>query len=318
LFISDQAHGLLKFTAKEFLKSWIGNNADQNTEESIVLILEPTPKFYNENLVIENKENFGFKFISKYLFKYKRFVIQLAIGLLSGILLQLITPFLTQSIVDIGIKNQDINIIYLILIAQLMLFFGKTSLEIIRSWITLHLSTRINISLISDFFIKLMNLPISYFDTKMTGDIMQRIGDHKRIESLLTTSSLSVLFSFLNLIVFSFVLMYYSPLIFLIFSVGSILYFSWVLFFLKKRKELDYKRFSQVSQEQSKEIELINGMQEIKLLNAERRMCWNCEFTQACIFKISMKSLVLEQTQSVGSQFINQLKNIFISVFRLN
>jgi ATP-binding cassette subfamily B protein len=314
LFVSDPAHGLLKFTAKEFLKSWIGNNADQNTEEGIILILEPTPKFYNDNLVIENKEKFGFKFIYKYLFKYKRFVIQLAIGLLAGTLLQLITPFLTQSIVDIGIKNQDINFIYLILIAQLMLFFGKTALEIIRSWITLHLSTRINISLISDFFIKLMNLPISYFDTKMTGDIMQRIGDHKRIESLLTTSSLSVLFSFLNLIVFSFVLMYYSPLIFMVFLVGSILYFSWVIFFFKKRKELDYKRFSQVSQEQSKEIELINGMQEIKLHNAERRMRWNWEFTQARIFKISMKSLALEQIQSVGSQFINQLKNIFISV----
>ncbi len=312
--VSDPAHGLIEYTEKEFLKMWIGNNATPNTEEGIVLIVEPTPKFYNEDLVVDEQEKFGFKFISKYLFKYKRFVIQLAIGLLAGTLLQLITPFLTQSIVDVGIKNQDINFIYLILIAQLMLFFGRTALEIIRSWITLHLSTRINISLISDFFIKLMNLPISYFDTKMTGDIIQRIGDHKRIEQLLTTSSLSVLFSFVNLIVFSFVLMYYSPLIFMIFLVGSILYFAWVLFFFKKRKELDYKRFSQMSQESSKEIELINGMQEIKLHNAERRMRWNWEFTQARIFKISMKNLALEQTQSVGSQFINQLKNIFISI----
>jgi ATP-binding cassette subfamily B protein len=233
---------------------------------------------------------------------------------LAGSLLNLITPFLTQSIVDVGIKNQDINFIYLILIAQLMLFFGKTALEIIRSWITLHLSTRINISLISDFFIKLMNLPISYFDTKMTGDIIQRIGDHKRIETLLTTSSLSTLFSFINLIIFSFVLMYYSPLIFMVFLIGSTLYFAWVLFFFKRRKDLDYKRFSQMSQESSKEIELINGMQEIKLHNAERKMRWSWEFTQARIFKISMKSLALEQTQSVGSQFINQFKNIIISV----
>ncbi len=313
-YISDPAHGLIAFTKTEFLKSWIGNNANEKTEEGIVLIVEPTPKFYNENLEIEQQEAFGFKFISKYLIKYKRFVIQLIIGLLAGSLLNLITPFLTQSIVDVGIKNQDINFIYLILIAQLMLFVGKTALEIIKSWITLHLSTRINISLISDFFIKLMNLPISYFDTKMTGDILQRIGDHKRIESLLTTSSLSTIFSFINLIIFSFVLMYYSPLIFIVFLIGSILYFSWVLFFFKRRKTLDYKRFSQMSQESSKEIELINGMQEIKLHNAERQMRWSWEFTQARIFKISMKSLALEQTQTVGSQFINQLKNIIISV----
>jgi len=314
LYVSDPAHGLVKYTVQEFLKSWIGNNANAQTEEGIVLLLEPTPKFYSEKLEEEEEEKFDFKFLSKYLFKYKRFIVQLAIGLLAGSLLQLITPFLTQSIVDVGIKNQDINFIYLILIAQLMLFFGRTALEVIRSWISLHLSTRINISLISDFFIKLMNLPISYFDTKMTGDILQRIGDHKRIENILTTSSLNTVFSFVNLIIFSFVLMYYSLSIFMVFLVGSVLYFTWVLFFFKKRKDLDYKRFSQVSQEQSKEIELINGMQEIKLHNAERQMRWSWEFTQARIFKISMKSLALEQTQSVGSSFINQLKNILISV----
>ena len=312
--ISDPAHGLVKYTTKEFLNAWIGKNANEDTEEGIVLLVEPTPKFYSEKLDQEDEEKFDFKFLSKYLFKYKRFILQLAIGLLAGSLLQLITPFLTQSIVDVGIKNQDINFIYLILIAQLMLFFGRTALEIIRSWISLHLSTRINISLISDFFIKLMNLPISYFDTKMTGDILQRIGDHKRIENILTTSSLNTLFSFVNLIIFSFVLMYYSLSIFMVFLIGSVLYFSWVLFFFKKRKDLDYKRFSQLSQEQSKEIELINGMQEIKLHNAERQMRWSWEFTQARIFKISMKSLALEQTQSVGSSFINQLKNILISV----
>jgi ATP-binding cassette subfamily B protein len=312
--ISDPAHGLLKYSETELLKHWIGNNATTSTEEGVLLIVEPTPKFYNEKLTEEEEEKFGFKFISRYLFKYKRFIIQLAIGLLAGSLLQLITPFLTQSIVDVGIKNQDINFVYLILISQLMLFFGRTALDVIRGWITLHLSTRINISLISDFFIKLMNLPISYFDTKMTGDILQRIGDHKRIESLLTTSSLNTIFSFFNLIIFSFVLMYYSMSIFLIFIIGSFAYFAWVLFFFKKRKDLDYKRFSQVSQEQSKEIELINGMQEIKLHNAERRMRWSWEYTQARIFKISMQSLALEQTQTVGSQFINQFKNIIISV----
>jgi len=312
VYISDPAHGLITYTKKEFIKFWIGNNATENTEEGIVLLVEPTPLFYQEEF--DKDEKFGFSFIFKYLFKYKRFVVQLIIGLLAGSLLQLILPFLTQSVVDVGIANQDLNFIYLILFAQLFLFFGKASLEIIRSWILLHLSTRINISLISDFFIKLMKLPISYFDVRMTGDLLQRINDHKRIEQILTTSSLTVLFSFFNLIIFSLVLGYYSLQIFGVFVIGSVLYFGWVLFFFKKRKELDYKRFSEVSQEQSKVIELINGMQEIKLHNAERRMRWNWEYVQARLFKVATKSLALEQTQSVGSNFINELKNMFITI----
>lgn len=312
VYISDPAHGLITFTKQEFIQHWIGNNADENTEEGIALLIEPTPKFYQEDF--EEDEKFGFSFIFKYLFRYKKFIIQLIIGLLAGSLLQLILPFLTQSIVDVGIKNQDISFVYLILFAQLFLFIGKASLEIIRSWILLHLSTRINISLISDFFIKLMKLPISYFDVRMTGDLLQRINDHKRIERILTTSSLTVLFSFFNLIIFSLVLAYYSLQIFGVFVIGSVLYFTWVLFFFKKRKELDYKRFSQVSQEQSKVIELINGMQEIKLHNAEKRMRWNWEYVQARLFKVATKSLALEQTQSVGSNLINELKNMFITV----
>ena len=312
IYISDPAHGLITFTKEEFIQHWIGNNADENTEEGIALLVEPTPKFYQEEF--EEDEKFGFSFIFKYLYKYKKFIVQLIIGLLAGSLLQLILPFLTQSVVDVGIKNQDLNFVYLILFAQLFLFIGKASLEIIRSWILLHLSTRINISLISDFFIKLMKLPISYFDVRMTGDLLQRINDHKRIERILTTSSLTVLFSFFNLIIFSLVLGYYSLQIFGVFVLGSVLYFGWVLFFFKKRKELDYKRFSQVSQEQSKVIELINGMQEIKLHNAERRMRWNWEYVQARLFKVATKSLALEQTQSVGSNFINELKNMFITI----
>lgn len=312
LYISDPAHGLITLTKQEFLKHWIGQNADETTEEGIALLVEPTPKFYTEEF--EKDEKFGFSFIFKYLYKYKKFVVQLTIGLLAGSLLQLIFPFLTQSVVDVGIKNQDINFVYLILIAQLFLYVGRAGLEIIRSWILLHLSTRINISLISDFFIKLMKLPISYFDVRMTGDLLQRINDHKRIEKILTTSSLNILFSMFNLIIFSIVLGYYSFQILGIFALGSILYFGWVLFFFKKRKELDYKRFSEVSQEQSKVIELINGMQEIKLHNAEKRMRWNWEYVQARLFKVATKSLALEQTQSVGSNFINELKNMLITI----
>ena len=312
VYISDPAHGLITYTKKDFIKFWIGNNAEDTTEEGIVLLIDPTPKFYQSEF--EEDEKFGFSFIFKYLYEYKKFVIQLIIGLLAGSLLQLILPFLTQSIVDVGINNRDLNFIYLILFAQIALFIGKASLEIIRSWILLHLSTRINISLISDFFIKLMKLPIAYFDVRMTGDLLQRINDHKRIERILTTSSLTVIFSFFNLIIFSLVLGYYSLQVFSFFVLGSILYFGWVLFFFKKRAELDYKRFAEVSSEQSKVIELISGMQEIKLHNAERRMRWNWEYVQARLFKVASKSLALEQTQSVGSNFINELKNMFITV----
>lgn len=312
-FISDPAVGLLEYTEAEFLKFWIGHNATTNTQEGIALLIEPTPRFHEETLGVgEERTKYGFGLLSQYLFRYKAFVWQLVIGLVAGSLLQLITPFLTQSVVDVGIQHQNIQFVYLILFAQLFLFFGKTALEIIQSWIILHLSTRINISLLSDFFIKLMNLPISFFDVRMTGDIMQRINDHHRIERILTTSSLSVLFSVLNMFIMGGILAYYNLKIFGVFFLGSFCYFLWVILFLKRREKLDYKRFSEVSQEQSKVMELINGMQEIKLHNAEKQKRWGWEYIQARLFKVSMKGLVLEQTQSVGSNFINELKNIFI------
>lgn len=310
--VADPAHGLIEYSATEFLNNWIGANATTKSEEGIALLLEPTPRL-KQIEPDDNDARKGFSFLYQYLFRYKKFLFQLALGLMVGSLLQLIFPFLTQSVVDIGIQNQDINFINLILIAQLFLFFGRTSVEVIRSWILLHLSTRINISLVSDFFIKLMYLPIGYFDTKMTGDIMQRINDHRRIQSFLTSSSLNILFSFFNLIVFGAVLAWYNALIFVVFLLGSAMYFFWVIIFLKRRKELDYKRFSQMSDEQSKVIEIINGMQEIKLHNAEKQKRWSWEFLQARLFKISLKSLSLEQTQSVGSNFINEIKNIFIT-----
>ncbi|MCH2231361.1 MAG: peptidase domain-containing ABC transporter [Crocinitomicaceae bacterium] len=315
VFLADPAHGKLKMSIKEFLESWIGNNADESTEEGIVLLLEPTPRLNDDFNDDEIKNNRGFGFLFDYIFRYKKFILQLAIGLLAASVLQLIFPFLTQSIVDVGIQNKDIGFVYLVLIAQLFLFIGRTAIEVIRGWVLLHLSTRINISLISDFFIKLMKLPIAYFDVKMTGDIMQRISDHGRIERLLTFQSLNVLFSIFNLIIFGAILAWYDLTIFAIFMLGSILYFVWVIIFLKRRKDLDYKRFAQMSDEQSKVMELINGMQEIKLHNAEKHKRWGWEFLQARLFKISIKNLSLEQTQTLGSGFINEVKNIFITIF---
>lgn len=311
-YISDPAFGLLEYNKEEFVKFWIGNNADDETKEGIALLIEATPKFFQSDFDKEENSGLGFRFLSQYLFQYKSFLTQLAIGLVASSLLNLIFPFLTQSIVDVGIQNQNIHFIYLILFAQLFLFAGRTGLELIRSWILLHLSTRINISLISDFFIKLMNLPISFFDVRMTGDIMQRINDHRRIEKILTTSSLNVLFSVINMFVLGGVLAYFNLKIFFVFFAGSLLYFGWITLFLKRREALDYKRFSEVSKEQSKVMELINGMQEIKLHNAEKQKRWGWEYVQARLFRVSIKGLVLEQTQTIGSSVINELKNIFI------
>ena len=312
IYISDPSYGLITYTKDEFIKSWIGNNADEKTEEGIALLLETTPAFYKNEF--DNEESkASFSFLSKHLLKYKPLVLQLAIGLLAGSLLSLIVPFLTQSIVDVGIQNQDLNFIYLVLLAQVMLFLGKMGIDVIRSWILLHLSTRINISIISDFFIKLMKLPISFFDTRMTGDIMQRINDHHRIEQLLTNSSLNTLFSLVNLVIYSIILLFYDYRLFFIYLIGSGLYIAWITFFLNKRKELDYKKFSQISQEQSKVIELINGMQEIKMHNAEKQKRWGWEFLQVKLFKLRIKSLSLEQWQSVRGNFINQIKDILVS-----
>lgn len=314
VFVADPAQGLIKYEKTEFIHNWIAAGSSENTMEGIALLLEPTPKL---NATEEEDEDLpkGFSFLYQYLFRYKSFLLQLAIGLLIASILQLVFPFLTQSVVDIGIQNQDMNFIYLVLIAQLFLFIGKTSIEIIRSWILLHLSTRISISLVSDFFIKLMKLPISYFDVKLTGDIMQRINDHQKVESFLTSGSLSVLFSLFNLLIFAAVLWWYDWRIFLIFLIGSTIYVIWILLFLKKRKILDYKRFSQLSEEQSKIVEIISGMQDIKLNNAEKQKRWSWELLQTKLFKISIKNLSLQQKQIVGSNFINEVKNILISFY---
>ncbi len=313
IYIADPAHGLLKYTKENFIKSW-----ESDVDAGIILLLETTPEFNTESINTNqstdyNQNKKGFTFLFKYLFQYKKLIIQLALGLLAGSLLQLIFPFLTQSIVDIGIQNNDLKFIYLILFAQLMLFLGRTSIEIIRSWILMHISSRINISLVSDFFVKLMKLPIAFFDSKKTGDIMQRINDHQRIENFLTSTSLNVLFSFVNLIVFSFVLAYYNLMVLSVFLVGSLIYFLWILFFLKRRADLDYKRFQQNSQNQSKIMELITGMQEIKLQNAERQKRWQWENIQVRLFRINIQGLALEQTQNAGSNLINELKNILIT-----
>jgi ATP-binding cassette subfamily B protein len=312
VYVADPAHGLVKYTKEEFLSGWASTKKEGKVQ-GLCLLLEPTPDFYKEDDEKLNKSSFRFLF--SYLRPYKKFLLQLLVGMVVGSLLQLVFPFLTQSIVDYGINNRDIDFVTLILVAQLALFFGRTSVEFIRNWILLHISTRVNISLISDFLIKLMKLPIGFFDTKMIGDLLQRINDHRRIESFLTTSTLNILFSMINMIIFGIVLAVYDMTIFYLFLVGSFLYFIWIYLFMKKRRELDFKRFAQLSDNQSNLIQVITGMQEIKLNNCEKQKRWEWERIQAKLFKVNVKSLSLSQYQQIGSVFINQTKNILISFY---
>ena len=310
--VADPAHGLITFTAEEFCNNWLSTKKD-GEEEGIALLLEPTPAFYEQEDEKSNKTKFSYIF--KYLKPYKKYIVQLFLGLLLGSLLQLIFPFLTQSIVDYGISNQNLSFVTLILVAQLILFTSQAVVEFIRSWILLHITARINISMISDFLLKLMKLPIRFFDTKMIGDILQRIRDNSRIQNFLTSSTLNTLFSFVNLIIFSIVLGIYSLKILGIFLLASVLYILWIVIFLKKRKELDYKRFAQASAEQSNLYQLITGMQEIKLNNCEKQKRWEWENIQVKLFNVSVKGLALSQYQQAGAFFIDQTKNIIISFF---
>ncbi len=310
--IADPGKGIIKLSKEEFIQHWASSNLD-GKPYGVALLLEPTPDFHNQPNEKENKLGWGM--LLGYFAQQKRYIVQLFVGLLLGSLLQLIFPFLTQSIVDTGINQHNLPFIYLILAAQFMLFFGRTVVEFIRSRILLYISTKINLAILSDFWIKLMKLPLSYFDTKMTGDIIQRIGDHKRIESFLTGSALSTLFSLFNLVIFSVVLLQYNTYVFGIFCAGSLLYFFWIKIFLRYRRSLNYKQFAIAAKENTATMQLIYGMQEIKLNGAEHLRRWEWEGLQAGLFKLSFKSLSLNQYQQAGAFFINEGKNILITFF---
>ncbi|WP_373845967.1 peptidase domain-containing ABC transporter [Bacteroides heparinolyticus] len=312
VWVADPGAGKLKYTRKEFCRCWLSSQKD-GEGTGVALLLEPTPEFYAGEDEKEMAERKGLGFLYAYLRPYKQLVGQLLLGLLLGSMIQLMLPFLTQSIVDFGINNQNLGFIYLVLIAQLMLTVSSSAVDFIRGWILLHLGTRINIALISDFLVKLMKLPMGYFDTKMTGDILQRINDHTRIQNFLTGSSLSVVFSAFNIVIFGIVLLMYSVTIFLIFMGGSALYVAYVHIFMKKRAELDHKRFAQQSANQSSVVQLVNGMQEIKLSACEQQKRWEWERIQAQLFRVNIRSLALRQYQDSGAVLINQTKNIVIT-----
>jgi ATP-binding cassette subfamily B protein len=306
IWIADPGAGKFKLARKDFEKSWL-SDADQG----VLILLEPTPKFYQRDSVPSDKKA-RFGVLLDYVRPHRRLITQLIIGMALGSLLMLIFPLLTQSIVDFGIDNRNIGFIYLILLAQLMLFFSQIVVQFLQSRILLFIGTRINVSMVSDFLAKLMRLPIGFFDTKMTGDLMQRIGDQGRIETFLTHSALPVMFSAFNFVVFSGILLLYNLTIFGVFAFAAALYVTWIAFFLRRRKELDYTRFRQAGENNNTLIELIQGMQEIKLQGSERKRRWIWAGIQAQLFHTNLRSLNLAQWQEAGAGFINQSKNILI------
>ena len=316
-YIADPGKGLIKYSLDDFKNHWVSTRSG-GEDKGIAMLLEPTPLFYtlkaDEIEEGENDNPRSFRFLFGYVRKYKRYFGQVVLGLTVGSLLQLVLPFLTQSIVDVGIRNQDIGFIWLILLGQLMLTFSSTAIDFIRRWLLLHISMRINISLVSDFFIKLLKLPMSFFDTKLLGDLMQRMGDHSRVNGFLTGQTLTIAFSLFSFAVFSVALFLYNWQIFAIFLLGSILYAAWMMLFLRRRKVLDYELFEQQAINNNKTYEFLTSMQEIKLQDCEQRRRWEWEDTQADLFGVQMKSLKLQQTQEAGSILINEMKNIVITV----
>lgn len=311
IWAADPGVGLVKYTHEEFVRNWTSTLAD-GKPAGLVLIIEPTPALFEKES--EAEAIHGFRFLYKYFHLYKKYFFQLILGLALGSCIQLLIPFLTQSIVDIGLNNNDLSFIYLILFAQLALVFGRMTVEFIRSWLLLHIGARVNVAIISGFLQKLMSLPVAFFDTKLTGDILQRIEDNNRIEEFLTSASLSILFSFFNLFVFGIVLAIFSIKILALFIAGSVLYITWVSLFMRSRARLDQERFRKMSVSGNKLITIVNGMQEIKLTQSELAMRWDWEQLQASLFGLKVRGLSLIQYQSAGATFINEVTNVIITI----
>ena len=312
-FIADPAKGLSVYSEDDFLEAWASTGIG-GQDGGVALFLKPTPEFYSRPQEGRQQQKRSFRFLLGYIRQYRRYFGQIVLGLLLGCVLQLIMPFLTQAIVDVGIRGQNLRLIWLILLGELTIVLGRTATDLIRRWLLLHISMRINISLVSDFFIKLLRLPMGFFDTKLTGDLMQRIADHSRVQNFLTSQTLSVMFTTLSFLVFGAVLLVYDWKIFGIFLAGSVLYGLWTAAFLGRRKVLDYELFGQQARNQNSTWQMVTSMQEIKLQDCGQRRRWEWEDVQAGLFDVQMRSLRLQQTQEAGSVLINEVRNIVITV----
>jgi ATP-binding cassette subfamily B protein len=312
VYVADPAFGKVTYTAAEFLDGWISGK-EEGEDTGIFLMLVPTLEFFHPNAHAEKSVRTKLFYFFSYITPYKKFWMQIILGMVMGMVFSLIFPFLSQAVVDKGIMNSNLNFIYLVMAAQLILSVSGFCMGFIRSWILLHVTSRISIALISDFIAKMLNLPITFFGAKSRGDIMQRIGDHSRIRTFLTGTTLGVAFSFVNFFIFAGILAYYNLQMLLIFIVGHTLYVGWVMLFLKIRRELDYKTFEKSARNQSNLIEIITGAEEVKLCGAEQKMRNKWEFIQADMFLLGVKGLRISQIQSTGAFFFSNITNITLS-----
>ena len=304
-YISDPAFGKYKLKEKAFKDAWLSS-----VDSGIAFFLEPDSSFYDKS---NNSPKSHFLFLIKYLKKFKGSFFQLAMGMLLGTLLSLSLPILTQKLVDYGVLGRSLPFIILLILSQFAIYLGQIFVALIRSWIVLHANTRISLSIISDFLMKLFLFPISYFDRKTVGDFSQRISDHHRIEEFLTSQAVSSIFSLINLLAFSVILYLYDKYFFFIYIGFSLTGIAWILLFQKKRKELDYLRFDKDRLNKDKLVEMIGGIQEIKLYGSEDMKRKEWEEIQASYFRLNVKGLALEQYQVIGMNFFNQIKNLAIT-----
>ncbi|MDE6217928.1 MAG: peptidase domain-containing ABC transporter [Muribaculaceae bacterium] len=313
--IADPGKGKYVLPEEEFRSHWeaIPGKSSSDPGKGLMMLFEPEDDFH-QKVAGYRTGKLSWQFLFGYINRYRSYFIQVVLGLLLGCMLQLAFPFLTQSIVDVGIHNADIGFIWLILLGELMILVGSTLTGFIRSWLLLHISMRINISMVSDFLIKIMKLPMNFFEKKLMGDLLQRISDHSRVERFLTEQTLNVIFSVMSLIVFSCVLLIYNSTIFLIYAGGTLLSSVWISIFLRRRRVLDYEIFEQQAINSNRTYQLISSMQEIKLQNCEQRRRWEWEDVQASLFSLRSKSLRLQQSQDAGMMLINELKNILVTV----
>lgn len=306
--VSDPAKGLLSYTYEEFKNGWYKKDKQQGA----MLAVEPMADFMQRDIEEQTERKKTFENIIGYFAPYKRNFITICTVMLVATALQGVLPFISKAVIDVGIQTRDLNFINLVLIANIVIILSVTISSAIRDWLLLHITARVNIALISDYLIKLMQLPVTFFENKMIGDILQRAQDHERIRNFIMNNSLNLLFSGFTFVTFGIILLIYNPIICSIFIGGSILYILWILSFLKIRKKLDWEYFELISKNQSYWVETVSSINDIKINNYEKRKRWKWENIQAKLYKVNLKVLNVTNFQRLGSQFINSIKNLAI------
>lgn len=309
ILIADPAHGKVKLSVEEFLYHWAEEEED-GFPVGVLLLLETTPEFFTREEEVVDRSRI--RYLLPYFTRYQQLMVQLTLGLVVGILIQLFVPFLLKSIVDVGINRADINFIGIATISLGVLLISQLIVELFRSWILLHVGARVNITLVSDFLIQLTKMPLRFFETRLTGDLLQRIADNERVQRFLTSTSLMSFFSILTFFAFTIILAIWSPIILAVFVIGTVAAGLWVMLIGRWRKKSDNQQFDQLTENQGSLMELINGMRDIKLHNAEKQKRWAWERVQAKLFRVSLKTRQLEQVQRTGSAFFNEGKNLLI------